>query len=172
MLDFMVLSAPRSGSTWTANWLTTDKTYCVHDPILEYKSTEMDAIPAYDKMLGIACTGLALMPSFVNDHPARKVIVHRDLRDVNLSMLKIGLTELDPVWDTALERLQGMHVGYPDLFDEGPARAIWEYLTGLPFDANRHARLRRMKIVPHHPRVPVFDECARDFRQRIERALR
>jgi hypothetical protein len=171
MIDFMVLSAPRSGSTWAANWLTTERMLCIHDPVLETKVDDLDSLPHPQVSLGLACTALALDAPFVNRHSARRVVMHRDLRDVNASLERIGLTSLSRKWDSALENLSGMHVYYTDLFDEKPARRIWEYLTDLPFDESRHQRLARMRITPFHPRVPVDVDCARDFRHRIERAF-
>lgn len=170
MVRFMVLSAPRSASTWVANWLTTEKTLCLHDPILEHKPEDLDDIPC-DRLLGLACTGLALLPDFVNTHPAMKVIVHRDLEAVNRSLTTIGLTPLGRRWNDALDRIRGMHVYYDSLFDAHWADKIHYQLTGLPFDAARHAQLCGMYVEPHFEKLTVKADRARDFRQRVERAF-
>ena len=52
VIEFMVLSAPRSASTWAANWLTTEKTLCLHDPVLEHYPEDLDRIPC-DRVLGV-----------------------------------------------------------------------------------------------------------------------
>ena len=166
MIEFMVLSAPRSGSTWTSNWLTTEKTLCLHDPVLEYRLDELEQVHC-DRMLGVACTGLALVPKFVNAHPARKVVVHRDFDEVNLSLRTIGATDLGPGWDGKLESIAGMHVAYEDLFDAEKAGRIYEYLTRQPFDAPRHAQLVRMHVEPQFDLLPLPSGRAKDFVRRI-----
>jgi hypothetical protein len=172
VIKFMVLSAPRSASTWVANWLTTEKTLCLHDPVLEHRVEALDHLPC-DRMLGVSCTGMALLTKFVNAHPAKKVVLHRDLREVNQSLYAIGLTKVGPAWDKALAKVDGaMHVQYADVFDPDCAKAIWEYLTGLPFDEPRHQLLRNMHVEPNFVKVKVVPERAREFRQRIEEALK
>jgi hypothetical protein len=174
MIDFMVLSAPRSGSTWAANWLTTCHSHCLHDPVLEHRVEELDRIHLDKiKLLGVSCTALALCPDFVNHHPARKVILHRDPLAIEGSLKRIGLSSLSPRWDGALERIEGMHAAYLDLFDPETAKPIYEHLLQTDFDAERHAALVKMRITPDHCRVALAfkDECARDFRHRVQRAF-
>ena len=166
----MVLSMPRSSSTWVANWLTTEKTLCLHDPILRYAAEEFDSIPC-DRTLGIACTGTALLADFVNAHPARKLILHRDRDEVNRSLETIGLSALQKPWTRALDRLRGMHVYYTDLFDPVTAAPIYEYVTGQPMDTARHLELVAMHIEPHFERIQLKLDRARSFRERIERAF-
>ena len=166
----MVLSAPRSASTWAANWLTTEKTLCLHDPILEHTPEALDKIPC-DRMLGLSCTALALLPDLINQHPARKLIVHRDLEEVNLSLISIGLTRLGRRWDTALDAIRGMHVYFGSLFETEQAGLIYEYLTELPFDAPRHEQLRNMYVEPNFSKVPIHAQTARSFRDRLTAAL-
>lgn len=166
----MVLSAPRSASTWVANWLTTERTLCLHDPILEHTPEEMDLIPC-DRTLGVACTGLGLLANLVNAHPARKVILHRDLAEVNHSLVTIGLSRLGKCWDRALARVQGLHCYYNDVFDPTAAGLIYHYLTGQPFDRERHAQLRAMHIEPNFEKIKIVPDRARHFRQLIEGAI-
>lgn len=170
MIRFMVLSAPRSASTWVANWLTTERLMCLHDPILEHKPEALDSLPC-DRLLGISCTGLALLPDFINAHPAPKVIVHRDLTECDHSLETIGLTRLGPRWRQALDRIQGLHVYYDNLFDPFYAQQIYSHLTGFEFDVSRHEQLCAMHVEPHFEKISVRPDRARDFRQRIERAF-
>lgn len=170
MVKFMVLSAPRSGSTWVANWLTSERVLCLHDPILEHKPEDLDSLPT-DRLFGIACTGLALLTAFVNAHPARKVIVHRDFKDINESLLSIGLTRVvSKRWSQALEAIEGLHVDYRDLFDPKRAAPIYEHLTRLPFDRLRHQQLTPMHIEPLFEHIKVVPERAREFRKRVAEA--
>jgi hypothetical protein len=172
MISFMVLSAPRSASTWAANWLTTAKHLCLHDPVLDESIEHLDHLP-YSRPYGLACTALPLLPDWVNAHDCPKVILHRDLGQVNGSLERIGLCALSGAWDHALERLSGWHVDYRDLFRPGCAQAIWRHLVGedSPFDACRHALLAKMHIDPHFARVRVNPHRAREFRRQIEQAL-
>jgi hypothetical protein len=170
-VKFMVLSAPRSGSTWVANWLTTEKTLCLHDPILEYRVEALDFLPC-DRTLGLSCTALALLPDFVNAHPAKKVVLHRDLREVNQSLCRIGLTRLPSSWDKALVKIDAIHCSFHDVFDPECAKILWEHLIpGIPFDAPRHANLRAMHIEPNFDKVKVVPDRAREFRHRLEEAF-
>ncbi len=166
----MVLGAPRSGTTWASNWLTTEKTLCLHDPLLIHAETELDDIPC-DRLLGISCTALPLHADFVNAHPAPKVIVHRSREAIDQSLVAIGLTRLRAHWDGALNRLEGMHVDYRSLFQPKPARDIFEYLTHLPFDEARHRQLSEMYIEPKFDRVQVVPDRAVAFRRKVEAAL-
>lgn len=166
----MVLSAPRSASTWAANWLTTDRSLCLHDPILEHLPDEMDQIPC-DRMLGVACTGLGLLTDLVNAHSARKVIVHRDLRDVNKSLEAIGLSRLGPLWLSALHKIDGMHVDFADLFEANKACYIYEHLLGRRFDAARHWELCKIHVEPNFAKVKIVPGRAREFRRRVEESF-
>jgi hypothetical protein len=171
MVHFMVLSAPRCASTWVANWLTSERVLCLHDPVLEHTPEALDTI-ATDRLFGVACTGLALLTSFVNAHPARKVVIHRDFRDINDSLLSLGLTRvIAKHWEAALHAIEAVHVNYHDLFQAVSAARIYEYLTDLPFDRARYEQLRLMHIEPLFDEVPVIPERAREFRRRIEAAL-
>lgn len=148
----MLISAPRSASTWAANWLTTDASLCLHDPLWRWHYSELDAIKS-DKMLGIACTGIALFPEWVNAHPARKVILHRPLHEVDASLTRIGLTPCGAQWEGALERIRGVHLDWTDLFER--PKNIYEYLLDQPFDADRHAMLREMNVQPCFAKLSI-----------------
>ena len=170
MLEFLILSAPRSASTWVSNWLTTEHTLCLHDPVLEHEPEALDHMPT-DRTLGAACTGLALLPDWVNAHPARKVIIHRSIPQIDHSLMGIGLTPLSRAWDGALERLQGLHVHFNDLWHPQAAAVIYQHLTHRLFDQPRWELLKKMHVDPHFNRLPVNAARTRAFRDRIERAL-
>lgn len=143
MIEFMVIGAPRSGTAWAANWLSTDTTLCLHDPLWGSHYRDLDSIKSA-KVLGVACTGLAMFPHYLRTHPARKVILHRDRREIDQSLESIGFS---PTPDGLLERLDevdGMHVNWRELFEK-PA-PLYEYLLRRPFDAERHAALRSLEV--------------------------
>lgn len=158
MLDFMIISLPRSGSTWAANWLTTDGSLCIHDPLWTIAPRDLDARIAElgpDRMRGIACTGLWRWPAVIAEHPCRKLILRRDRREVARSLHRLGLPSLPLKADRQLAAIEGTHVDWRSLFDPAAAREIWAFVTGgrLPFDAERHARLAAMRIEPNFETV-------------------
>jgi hypothetical protein len=154
MIDFMLIAAPRSATTWASNWLSTDTTLCLHDPLLKWTRDELDGIESM-KRLGVACTGLALFPEWVNAHPARKVILHRDLSEVDDSLKRIGMTACSAQWEGVLDRIEGIHMPWEAMFDPFQAQYIYEFLLDRPFDPERWAVLREINAQPHFQAVTV-----------------
>lgn len=173
MLEFMVLAAPRSGTTWAANWLTTETLLCLHDPVLEHHPEDLDRFQVKrGTQLGVSCSALALLPDFVNAHPARKVVLHRPFEEINLSLLSIGLTPLDAKrWDDSLTRIKGWHLHWDAMFDTARAAEIYEHLTKrVDFSVQRHSELVKMYVEPAFERVPITDR-AKSFRDRVRSQL-
>jgi hypothetical protein len=168
MIEFMVLSAPRSASTWCANWLTTDATLCLHDPLFQHHYSDFDQIES-TKRLGISCTGTGYFVDWVNAHPARKVILHRDPAAIAASLAAIGLSPPPHKLYDRLDKLNGMHVDWREVFDQ-PA-PIYEHLTGLPFDAERHQALRDIEMQPNFTGLKVGADVTRKLLREFE-ALR
>jgi hypothetical protein len=158
MIEFMLLASPRSGTTWAANWLTTDTTLCLHDPLFTHHYSDLDQIKS-NKRLGVSCTGLCLFPDFVNSHPARKVILHRDLREINRSLDAIGFPMITQQQHDKIDQIDGLHFDYKDIFTK--PRSIYEYLTGLPFDEERHALLLDIEMQPKFSGLKVGKEVTR-----------
>lgn len=150
MISFMVISGERSGSTWAANWLTSDTTLCIHDPLRRWTVDELDGIyPLMDKHKGIACTALQLLPDWVNAHPAPKLVLHRTDEMIIRSVEKLGcVSRLVRGTNERLGQIRGIHIDYKLLFDPYHARDCAEFL-GVPFDAHRHIELVQMNVQPH-----------------------
>lgn len=146
MVDFMLLAAPRSGTTWASNWLTTDTTLCLHDPLLKWTKDELLTLN-FPKRLGVACTGLALFPEWVNAQPGRKVILHRPLAEIDESLMNIGMTPISDAWYGVLDQIKGVHLDWQEMFTR--PQYIYEYLLDLPFNPERWALLREMNVQPH-----------------------
>lgn len=139
MIQFMLLAAPRSATAWCANWLTTERSLCLHEPLSQWSHEQLDQ-RACSRTFGIACTTSALLS--INRHPARKVVLHRDPAEVRASM---ALLRIEGDYDfTALDNVQGQHYSWTDVF-ENP-KPIYEYLLEQPFDAERHDVLRGLNI--------------------------
>jgi len=167
MIDFMVTGLPRSGTTWAANWLTTDTTLCIHDPLYKHKLHELDSLQT-KKRLGISCTGIWQLPDFLNTHPANKLIIHRDLSEVNDSLKnEMGVPTITDDESESLYRIYGIHVNYTDLFDPVVAKDIYEWLLEKPFDAERHAYLVELNIQPNFGKLTFDRDALNDFRRKM-----
>lgn len=168
MIEFMVLSAPRSGSTWAANWLTTDTTLCLHDPLFTRHYSELDGIQT-PKRLGVSCTGLAWFPDWVNAHPARKIVLHRDIGEINESLESIGLSELSIEYILKLESIDAIHLPWTDLFER--PKFIYETLLELPFDEERHALLKEIEMQPNFEGLAVGKNVTRKLIGELQAAM-
>jgi hypothetical protein len=137
----MFIGAPRSGTAWAANWATTGGRLCLHDPLWDFHYDQLDAL---EHVSGISCTGCGLYPDWLNAHPARKVILHRDYREVNASLEAMGLHHCPAHLFANLKTIKGMHVHWRQLFDD--PKPIHQYLLGGKFDKNRHALLKGLSV--------------------------
>lgn len=154
-IDFAIFGLPHSGTTWAANWLTTDRSLCLHDPvdhpILRDGSTRAGQGRDY---VGIACTG-----SWLNDwlpRGTRFLILDRPQHEVIDSVASIGLNLPTAMLDR-FRKMPGRRVAWQSLFDQKAAAEIWQYLVpGIPFDAERHALLGSM-VVRSDGRMPSDD---------------
>ena len=168
MVEFMVIAAPRSGTTWAANWLTTDRTLCLHDPLFECHYEHLDRIHT-EKLLGVSCTGLAFFVDWVNAHPARKVVLHRDIKEINESLDSIGLAALDNTYLDRLDRIEGYHTDWSDIFND--PKFIYEFLTQRPFDVERHALLSTIEMQPEFSKLKVGREVTRKLLHEIQMSI-
>lgn len=146
MIHFMVLAAPRSGTAWAANWLTNGTNHCIHDPLYDHHYGDLDRLQMGGKSIGIACTGLALWPDWINQHPAPKVILHRDPKEVNESCRALGFPPCPTGIFKGLQKVRGLHVDWSQLFVPEHARNIHEFLLIEPFDGIRHEMLRTLNV--------------------------
>jgi hypothetical protein len=170
MIAFMLLAAPRSGTTWAANWLTTDTTLCLHDPLYTKHYTELDSFKT-EKTLGVSCTGLAYFPEWVNKHPSRKIVLHRDISEIERSLEDIGLEMAFPDvnYIINLESIDAIHLPWTDLFDN--PKFIYETLLERPFDAERHALLREIEMQPKFEGLTVGHNVTRRLVSEVSKAI-
>lgn len=171
MINFMVLGGPRSATTWAANWLTTDGTICLHDPLLEYRIEHLQRLTFPGKRLGISCTSAMLYPDWVNAQSCPKVVLHRPVKDINRSLRELGLVELIPAKHEArLAAVEdALHVPYEHLFVPTGGAAIARHL-GVPFDAARHNLLLQMRVEPMWRRLNIGKDAAAQLVKRIMEA--
>ncbi len=138
-IEFMVVAAPRSATTWCANWLSTDTTMCLHGLNARLHYSEWDNLSS-TKMLGVSDPSISRFHEWLNSHPARKVIIHRDAKEIAESM---DMEEISSdIW--CLDKINGMHIEFNDLFDN--PKPIYEFLLQKEFDAERFDLLSRIQI--------------------------
>ena len=171
MISFMVIGAPRSGTAWASNWLTTERTLCLHDVLFSHDLEQVDSLP-HDRILGLADTGLSLQPDWVKAHPARKVILHRDQKEIEQSLARAGLPSRRINWAAQLHELDGLHVPWTTLFDA--PHVIHAYLFGntIPMDHERHRLLAKLNVQADFEKVDPDPVVTYKMIQRFERALR
>lgn len=118
---------------------------CVHDPLWDYAPENLDDISITGKQVGIACTGIAFFPEWVNEHPCPKVILHRPRYQIETSLRKLSLPMPPDALFHRLWLIRGMHVYWRDLFGRG-ARDIHAHLGLGSFDTERHDRLKSLTV--------------------------
>lgn len=169
MINFMVLGGPRSGTTWAANWLTTNETVCLHDPLLEYRIETLQRLTFPGRRFGISCTSATLYPAWVNAQRCPKVVLVRDVSDINRSLRELGLVELIPARHEA--RLaavkDAMFIDYELMFTVAGGRMISRHL-GVPFDPIRHDILMQMNVQPAWKRLNVGRDAVKQLMERIK----
>lgn len=168
MINFMVIALPRSSTTWAANWLTTDNTLCLHDALAYRTLNEIDNNYKTNKILGLSDTGVFGYRNKLNSHPAKKVILHRDIKEINSSLNDLGLAPIDGSLTKMLDDINGLHVHYLDLFNN--PKPIWEHLMAgnVEFNPERHALLKEMQVQPEFANLmPVDKEAVKRYFKEI-----
>lgn len=146
MIDFMIVGLPRSGTAWLANWFTTERSICWHEPLWQRSLADLDDMKGAG-LFGIADTMLLLMSADeLNRHPAKKLIVHRELGDVNFSLSKLGLPSMQDEHKWRLDEIGGYHITFQDLFNVERFRPAAEWLLPIPFDTARYSLLKNLNI--------------------------
>lgn len=172
MLDFIIVALPRSGTTWTANWLNSGEVSCLHDPL--WHTHYLDLRRADGKAVsGICCTGLWQWADWVNAQNCRKLILTRPVDEVQRSLSRNGLPRLRADAAGLLAEVQGRRIPHTAVFDPARAETIWNYLVGdtVSFDATRHSELRQMRIEPNFATLQVDPSLARRLASEVRRMI-
>lgn len=145
-MDFIVLGLPRSGTTWLANWLTTDKSLCLHDP---FALGVPETWPRDDRRLGVSCTGAYLFPNWLAEQDCPTAIIIRDPEACDASLQVLGLGTTHPFRES-FRGTNGRRFSFDAIWIEDEARELWDFLLPrVPFDALRYRQLKDMQIQPH-----------------------
>ncbi len=145
-LDFIVLGLPRSATTWLANWLTTERSLCLHEPF----SYGMPAAwPIDERLRGISCTAAYLMRGWLENYDCPTALIERDPVACDASLRAIGLPGTAPI-TRLFNQADGRRFAYESLWHEEGARELWNFLLPhVPFDRLRYRLLQDMQIQPH-----------------------
>jgi hypothetical protein len=158
-LSFMVLGGPRSATTWMANLLTTDHTWCIHDPFLEYTLDQVTQLYVPEKRIGISCTASILHPEWVNVQRCPKIILYRDPDEINASLRQLGMIELEITkHNIRMHGIKAPMYRWENVFKQHVAKDICDRFS-VPFDIYRFRELVKMNIQPQWNRLPVGKEA-------------
>lgn len=162
-MDFMIIALPRSRTTWLANFMTTDKTFCYHDPLTEMSSYKELLDLKTDRLTGIADTGIGYFD--LSEFHCPKVIIERDLSAVNHEMsrmlgMPINLEDLE----RRMASIDGLRVKFEDI--DNRLEEIWDCCTNLPFDSLRAEHLKNMNIQIKH--LPIDQKKIASLRKEIQ----
>src|SRR4249919_2006044 len=147
-LDFMVLGLPRSGTTWLSNWLTTDRTLCLHDP---FSRALPERWPRDHRRRGISCTGAYMLPKWLQHQHCPTVVITRDRDACTASLRKMGLPDITDDMVAALDAVEAPRFTFADLWNEAKAKGLWKYLVpGVAFDPARYRQLRDVNVQPQN----------------------
>jgi hypothetical protein len=151
---YFIVSLPRCGTAWLANFLTWGDSFCYHEGVYEQDdfseyTAMLEGNPA--KHVGDCDTGLTLLlPWLYRTYPdAKYVFIQRDIEDIKKSSVKAGLST--HILGECLRRVEwGLRVMNPlviqfeDLFTD--TKIIWDYIGLTDFPEERHTMLRDMKM--------------------------
>jgi hypothetical protein len=145
MINFMVLGLPRSGTAWLANLLTTQKSLCKHEALWKNSLDDLSNI-SYAVSFGISETSGFSMVDEINAHSARKLIVRRDLTEINDSLQELGIPKMNQDHMDKLLSISGYHIDFKDIFDYGKMAEAYEFLLHSHLEPYRHEFLCDMNI--------------------------
>jgi len=121
---FYIIGLPRSRTYWLSQFLG-----CLHEGIYYY--------PKYSDFLksdhsGDSTTVLPLIRNQIRNE--KKVIIHRDVKDVDKSLIKLfGITKDFSSW--RLHEEDGLHIEFNEINDR--LEEIWDYCKSSPFPVMR-----------------------------------
>ena len=145
MIDFMVLGLPRSGTAWLANLFTTSKSYCKHEALWNSSFEELDQ-QKHTVSFGIAETSGFSIVDTINAHSARKLIIRRDLSEINESLGKLKIPKMTHDHMDKLLSISGYHMDFCDIFDYERMAKAYDYVLQDRLERYRHEFLCDMNV--------------------------
>ena len=99
---------------------------CLHESLADYSLADIDAMP---EVAGISETAGVLIADQIEAHPARKVVIMRDLTEINHSMMLQGLPDIPAVAQEMLDQIDAPRVAFHQMFDFDIMATVYQYLT-------------------------------------------
>jgi len=141
----------------------------LHDPLYKWHYSELDGLKSHKK-LGLSCTGLYFFVDWINQHPAKKVVLHRDGKEIRDSLEELGLPAMpEDFYERQLWKVGGWHYDWKAIFEK--PREIYEYLLGQPFDEERHNLLKDIHMQPAFENITINAEKTRRLAQEVKACL-
>ena len=85
-----------------------------------------------------------MLGSRLNAHPAKKLIIHRPISEINASLGRHQVSQSDA---DQLDQIRGLHIEFNDINKMG--ERIWQHLIGTGFDSERFKELTLMNVQPN-----------------------
>ena len=144
MIDFMALGLPRSGTAWLANLLTTDDSLCLHESLMRHSVNDLHQMQ-HQGLFGISETAGLFFDS-VRLYPCKKLIVERPLKEINDSLVSLGLPEIKVEYNQIYKGIVGYRIQFADLFKYEHMSDAYNYLLGKRLSKTRHDLLCDMEV--------------------------
>ncbi|MDE0913882.1 MAG: hypothetical protein OSB57_01740 [Planctomycetota bacterium] len=175
--NFFITGYPRSRTTWISNWLTTDRSLCLHDAtrfchdiddlVGVLRCADVEHVGNCDSNLTLH---LDRVRELFPDAPI--VVIDRDVQEVEVSLRSAGfdipglrgagagadadadavglvMDALRPAMEAAKLRDDVLTLPYESLAESSTCRRITDYCTpGLIFNEWRWRQLDEMRVVP------------------------
>ncbi len=139
-MDFLILSLPRCGSAWLANFLTHDVCHCYHEPLADG--------PLYNKPKVQPITGAIDTTAYRTYVEApRMYALTRNYHRINDSLARLSphhsIEDFD-LFESKTHNLITFH--YENLFNLDYLSVIWKLIVGTPFNHARAELLIELNI--------------------------
>ena len=150
--NYFIIGLPRSGTAWTANFLTWGNSYCHHEGIYE-----CDGFDSFSDILNVAeyagdsGTALVMVLPWLYERfsDAKFVFIKRDVARIKDSLQRLNMSttcikEGARALQWGIDNIPSMVIEFDDLFAD--TQKVWEYIGLKDFPVRRHTMLKNMKV--------------------------
>lgn len=158
MKTFFICALPRSRTSWLANLLTYDQSFCFHEPLVGIKSlselrSKFDSVNRC--MVGSSdCGNQYFSDALSKEFPKSKfIVIRRPLEECQKEMIEIGhpdhgtLEHSDYLLSRVIVNHSPLVIDFYDLSKPETGMEIFDYLH-IPFDRDRFDMLVNLDIQP------------------------
>lgn len=185
MIPFIVLSLPRTRSTWLSKFLTYGDWVCGHDELQHTRTLEdiknWFNQPNIGTVETLAAPWWRLIPTFAPN--AKIVVIKRPVNEVVDSLIKVcpntfnrdvltkSMTYLDRKLDQLSKRLPNvLIVNFKDLNNQQTCAEIFEYCLGLPHDWVHWLKYKDQNIQTNLKAIVRYAEAYKDSFEKLGNA--